>query len=86
MPNPFTPPPEGAPETVKGAYALLAQKFEREQEARVRRDVAEQSNAPASEYLHAEKDLAFAEQETNNAASLFFDELRFAADENRKTA
>jgi hypothetical protein len=60
MPNPFTPPPEGAPAPVSDAYRAWEQAFDREQVARVQLETATRA-------------LAFAEEETNRATQRFLD-------------
>lgn len=78
MPNPFTPPPEGAPRLVKEAWTFLQQKWDREQIAHAALERVPK-HAPRSVVKAAEDAQSFAEQETNIAVDLFLDELRFAA-------
>lgn len=79
MPNPFTPPPEGAPEAVKSAYRFWQQKFDREQIARSQRDSALVRGVSHSVEMEAQRALDFAENETNMALQLYYDSLRDAA-------
>jgi hypothetical protein len=83
---PAPPPPVGAPENVLGAWALLAQKWTREQQARDVLAVRRAALAPHGPIKAAEEDLAFAENETANARELYHMELEDAYPSDRKTA
>jgi hypothetical protein len=63
---PAPPPPVGAPENVLGAWAHLSQKWTREGQARNRLAALIAANSSHGTIVSAQKELAFAEQETKN--------------------
>lgn len=73
--TPAPPPPVGAPEPVLGAWALLSQKWARETQARETLALLNEMSCSHGTIKHAEEDLAFALNETNNAHELYLMEL-----------